>query len=31
MDLLRNQLDLGQWTGLPPGLTVLKTPLYLMD
>jgi len=31
MDLLRNQLDLPGWTRLPPGLSVFKTPLYLMD
>jgi protease-4 len=31
MELLRNHLDLGAWTSLPPGLLVFKTPLYLMD
>lgn len=31
MDLLRNRLDLGSWMSLPPGLSVFKTPLYLMD
>ena len=31
MDLLRNRLDLGPWPGLPPALSVFKTPLYLMD
>jgi len=31
MDLLRNRLDLGTWMSLPPGLSVFKTPLYLMD
>ena len=31
MDLLRNRLDLGAWMSLPPGLSVFKTPLYLMD
>jgi protease IV len=31
MDLVRNRLDLGQWSSVPPGLSVLKTPLYLMD
>ena len=30
MDLLRNQLDLRGWTGVSP-LTLMKTPLYLMD
>jgi len=31
MDLVRNRLDLGQWTPVPPALSVFKTPLYLMD
>lgn len=31
MDLVRNRLDLGQWAGVPPALSVFKTPLYLMD
>jgi hypothetical protein len=31
MDLLRNRLDLAPWPGLPPALSVLKTPLYLME
>jgi len=31
MDLLKNRLDLGTWVSLPPGLSVFKTPLYLMD
>jgi protease IV len=31
MDLLRNQLDLGGWTRVSPGLSLLRTPLYLMD
>jgi protease-4 len=31
MDLLRNRLDLGQWSSIPPALSVFKTPLYLMD
>jgi protease IV len=31
MDLVRNRLDLAQWTGVPPALSVFKTPLYLMD
>ena len=31
MDLVRNRLDLGQWSGVPPALSVFKTPLYLMD
>ena len=31
MDLLRNQLDLRGWTSFSPGLSVFKTPLYLMD
>jgi protease-4 len=30
MDLLRNQLDLRGWTVVPP-LSLMKTPLYLMD
>ncbi len=31
MDLVRNRLDLGQWSAVPPALSVFKTPLYLMD
>lgn len=31
MDLVRNRLDLGQWSPVPPALSVFKTPLYLMD
>jgi protease-4 len=31
MDLVRNRLDLGQWSSIPPALSVFKTPLYLMD
>jgi protease-4 len=31
MDLVRNRLDLGQWSSVPPALSVFKTPLYLMD
>jgi protease-4 len=31
MDLLRNQLDLTGWTRVSPGLSLLRTPLYLMD
>jgi len=31
MDLLRNQLDLRGWTSIAPGLSLLRTPLYLMD
>ena len=31
MDLIRNRLDLGQWSSVPPALSVFKTPLYLMD
>lgn len=31
MDLLRNQLDLRGWTSISPGLSLLRTPLYLMD
>ena len=31
MDLLRNQLDLRGWTSVAPGLSLLRTPLYLMD
>jgi protease-4 len=31
VDLVRNQLDLGQWSTVPPALSVFKTPLYLMD
>ena len=31
MDLVRNRIDLGQWAGVPPALSVFKTPLYLMD
>jgi hypothetical protein len=30
MDLLRNQLDLRGWTVVPQ-LSLMKTPLYLMD
>jgi len=31
MDLLRNQLDLRGWTSVSSGLSLLRTPLYLMD
>jgi len=31
MDLLRNQFDLRGWASLSPGLSIFKTPLYLMD
>jgi protease-4 len=31
MDLVRSRLDLGQWSSVPPALSVFKTPLYLMD
>jgi hypothetical protein len=31
MDLLRNQLDLRGWASASPGLSLLRTPLYLMD
>jgi protease IV len=31
MDLLRNQFDLRGWVSASPGLSLLRTPLYLMD
>jgi protease IV len=31
MDLLRNQLDLRGWASVSPGLSLRRTPLYLMD